>query len=57
MLVFEGEAQLGRVERDRPGHVSDLISHSVHTLDESVLAFGRLGSPGGSSRGIYLTLR
>ena len=34
LLVFEREAQMCRVERDRASHVSDLISDTVHALDE-----------------------
>jgi len=36
LLVSEREAEMRRVERDRPGDVFDLISDTVHALDERV---------------------
>ena len=36
LLVFEREAEMRRVERDRASDVFDLISDAVHALDEGV---------------------
>src|SRR4029078_2128387 len=57
LLVFEPEAQMGRIERHRAGDVFDLISDAVNTPHEGVVAAAlRLSGPGRVGRTGHLFL-
>src|SRR5678816_41592 len=55
LLMFEREAEVGRVERDGASHVFDLISDAMHTLHERMRCAPLLSSRVGFlSRGRHL---